>query len=223
MPLPAYVVGSNSATYLRITPPDKEPISLDEAKQHSRIGDHYSDDLVSVYLQSAREYAEEYLGYGLYTQTWRLELGGFRDVMELPMALVLQNDPTATPSTAVQIQYYGLDGTLLTLDPTLYLIDPTSRPARITRAPNKMWPSIQPDRITGCVRITYVVGWTRVEDIPQRIKQGIRGYITYLDADRDGLEPNAMQALQMAQACWSDRMFWTPPYVWTPPYLFGVR
>jgi hypothetical protein len=43
--------------------------------------------------------------------------------------------------------------------------------------------------------------------VPARIKQGIRMYVTYLDADRDGMETQAQAALASAELCWSDRIY----------------
>lgn len=208
---PSYTPRRRGAAYVLVTPPAQEPITLDEAKAQARIADDYSNAIVQGYITTAREAAEEFLGYGLFTQTWRLELASFRDEIALPMALMLQNDAGATPSTAIAVQYYDTAGALTALPTNTYLVDAASRPARITRAPGMTWPSVQADRLAGCVLVTYVVGWTTVTAIPQRIKQGIRSYVTYLELDRDGLEPNAQAARAAAEACWTDRMFWTAP------------
>ncbi len=73
------------------------------------------------------------------------------------------------------------------------------------------WPAVQADRLSGAVTITYVVGWSTVDAIPQRIKQGMRFYVTYLDLDRDGMEPNAMAAWNAAESSWTDKLYWSPP------------
>lgn len=199
------------AAYTLVTGPTVEPITLAEAKLQARISDDASNALLRSYIQTARQTAEDTLGYGLYTQTWKLVLSAFAEVIPLPMALQLQNDGGASPSTAIVVTYYDPNGSLQTLSSSYYLVDTTRRPAGITRAPSYAWPSVQADRLTGPVMITYVVGWTTVAAIPERIKQGIRSYVTYLDLDRDGLEPNAKAAREAAEACWVDRMYWVPP------------
>jgi len=55
------------------------------------------------------------------------------------------------------------------------------------------------------------VGWTAPALIPESIRQGMRLVIGYADADRDGMEPGAEQALRVAKLFWTDRVFWTPP------------
>lgn len=194
-----------------VTGPTQEPITLEEAKQHARILDDNSNPVLTNYISAAREAAEAYMGRGLLTQTWKLTLGGFANVIDLPMASPLQNDANAGPSTAVLVQYYDSDGTLQTLATTVYDVDTVARPGRVVLKPSQSWPSVQSDRRLGAVEITYVVGWTAPELVPERIKQGIRQYVTYLDADRDGLEALAMNAQQAAERCWSDRIWWTAP------------
>jgi uncharacterized phiE125 gp8 family phage protein len=191
------------AQWALVTGPAEEPVSLTDAKLQLRVTQPNQDRLIVSYIQAAREAAEAFLHRGLFTQTWQLTLDGFADCVWLPMAAPLQS--------VTSVRYYDADGTLQTLASTFYTADLVSRPGRLTRAANQLWPSVQPDRLTGRIVITYVVGWATVEAIPERIKQGIRLYLGYLDADRDGLEPNAAQALRMAEACWDDRVTWIEP------------
>ena len=70
--------------------PTLEPITLAEAKAQTRITDDYSNELLLSYIRTARAEAEQHLGRGLLTQTWKLALESFADVMSLPMADVPQ-------------------------------------------------------------------------------------------------------------------------------------
>lgn len=195
-----------AASYQLVTGPAQEPISLDEAKRQARVRHDESNDLLRKYIVTSREAAEQCLGYGLFTQTWRLALDGFYDEMLLPMALRLQ-----VGDSAPVVTYYDADGALQTLSASVYLVDTVHRPARLTRAPGMSWPSTQSDRMTGCVFVQYVVGWSDVNQIPERIKQGIRSYVTFLDLDRDGTNPDAERAKAAAEACWIDTLEWVPP------------
>ncbi len=194
-----------------VTAPAIEPISLEDAKQHARITDYNSDALLTSYIQTAREAAQDCLGRGILTQTWKIVLDAFANVIQLPMAAPLQNDAGATPSTAVTVQYYDTDGTLQTLATTVYDVDTVSRPGRVVLKPGQSWPSVQSERRAGAVVITYVVGWTSADEVPERIKQGIRQYVAFLDFDREGAEVRALEALQAAERCWSDRIHWSAP------------
>jgi len=190
------------ATWARIVEPVVEPITISEAKDQVRLTTDDNNVNLNRYIKTAREAAEDTLNRGLLTQTWRLQRAAFADLMSLPMAAPLQTDVTTAPV----VEYYDITGVLQTLDPSVYRVDPLSRPARIALAPLQMWPSIQ-DR-DDAVRITYVVGWQTPAQVPERIKQGIRQYVAYLDAVRDGLDVQAHAAEQAAERCWIDRVYW---------------
>ena len=189
-------------SYVLVTAPVIEPISLEEAKLHARITDVNSDGLLMSYVQAAREEAEAALGFGLLTQTWRYDLSFWSDVIPLPMARDLQS--------IVSVKYYDGDGTLQTLSSSFYSTDTAARPTALVRASNTAWPTLQADRNTGRIQITYMVGWTAPAFVPERIKQGIRLWVTFLDLNRDGLE-DADRAMGAAMQCWTDRMYYVEP------------
>ena len=189
-----------------VTGPTQEPISLTEAKQHARITQDQDDATINRFIVTAREEAEAYMNRGLFTQTWQMTLDGFYDLIYLPRAAPLQS--------VTSITYYDNAGNQQTLATSVYDIDTVSRPARVVLKPNQIWPSVQASRLTPRVTITYVVGWTNTALIPERIKQGIRLYVAYLDMNRDGLEPDADKAREAAEYCWSDRVCWIEPKDW---------
>ena len=189
------------ADWTLVTGPTEEPLTLEEAKKHARsdaIADE--DDLFDSWVRASREDAEQYLGRGLFTQTWKLVLDDFFDVIWLPMAAPLQS--------VSSVQYYAEDGTLTVLATSYYDLDTTSEPGRIVRKPNQVWPPLQSDRL-GRVVITYVVGWSAIGSIPQRMKDGI-AVLTTARARRLTGEAWA-NARAAAESCWSDRVFWRPP------------
>jgi uncharacterized phiE125 gp8 family phage protein len=186
-----------------VTGPTVEPVTLSEAKAQARISDNNSDGVIAGHITTAREEAESYMGRGILTQTWKLVLDAFANVIPLPMAAPLQS--------VTSVQYYDADGTLQTLATSYYSVDTVARPGRVVLKPDQSWPSVQSDKRDGAVIITYVVGWTTAALVPERIKQGIKQYVAYLDLNRDGLEARALEAEQAAQRCWSDRIEWTQP------------
>jgi uncharacterized phiE125 gp8 family phage protein len=185
------------------TGPTVEPITVEEAKKQARITDAASDGLIESYIISAREACESFMGRGLLTQTVKAVLEDFANVMPLPLAAPLQS--------ITHIKYYDGDGTLQTLDTSVYDTDTLSRPGAVVLKVGQSWPALHGDRRNGRVEITYVVGWTTPALVPEQVKQGIRMYVTYLDLDRDGMEAGAQNARNAAERCWSDRIWWTPP------------
>lgn len=191
-----------SASWTRTAEPAREPITVADAALHARITQLEGESSLDGFIRAARDECEAYMNRGLFTQTWKLELSDFARVMPLPMAAPLQSVTT--------VQYYDVNGTLQTLSSTFYTVNTTARPGRVERAADQAWPSLQADKAGARVVITYVVGWTDPELIPERIRQGIRQYVAYLDLDREGLE-NAEVARQAAYRCWSDQVAWIEP------------
>lgn len=186
-----------------VTAPTQEPITLAEAKAQARITDDNSNSVLTSYIKTAREEAEQHMGRGLFTQTWKLLLDGFASVIPLPMAGPLQS--------VTHVKYYDTSGVLQTLATSYYDTDLVSMPGAVVLKPDQSWPSVQSEKRNGAVEIQYVVGYATVSSIPERIKQGIRMYVTYLDLDRTGMDEGAQRAKQAAYACWSERVSWIPP------------
>ena len=190
--------------------PDTEPISVEEAKAQARITNADSDDVIQGYITTAREAAEQHMDRGLYTQISQVALDWWANVIPLPMAAPLQVVTIATVAYP-KVEYYDADGNIQTLATSIYDTDLVSRPGTIVLKPGQSWPTLQSEKRNGRVVITYVVGFAAVADIPERIKQGIKMYVTYLDLDRDGMEERAEHAHAAAERCWGDRVYWTPP------------
>lgn len=185
------------------TAPTDEPVSVDDVKLHARIAGTDSDELLDFYRIAAREMAEQYMSRGILTQTWTLLLDGFARIIPLPMAAPLQS--------VTSVKYYDENGVQQTLATTYYDTDLVSRPGRVVLKVDQDWPGTQSLRLNGVVEIVYKVGWTSPDLVPERIKQGIRQYVTYLELDRDGMETQALAAKQAAERCWDDRITWAPP------------
>ncbi len=192
------------AEWTLVTAPMQEPLTLDEAKSHCSITQDDDNANVNAYLMAARGAAEQYLNRALFTQTWKLQLSDFADVIWLPMAAPL--------ASVTSVQYYATDGTLTTLSSSAYTVDTTSEPGRIVRAPNTAWPAVQAARLVTVI-VTYVCGWSSVEDIPELMKQGIRLAIAAADADRTGGAVESAAAMKAAEACWNmaGRIYWREP------------
>jgi len=196
-----------TVNWTRTSDPAVEPITVAEAKAQANVTHTDQDDLFASYIAAAREEAEDYLGRGLYTQTWELTLSDWADEIQLPMAAPLQSISS--------VKYYDADGTLQTLSSSYYITDTVARPAALLKAPDQTWPALQADRRGWRVKVTYIVGWSSATSIPERIKHGIRMFVTYLYESRgDVMEPGARDARLAAFSCWSDRVPYTPPRCW---------
>jgi uncharacterized phiE125 gp8 family phage protein len=194
------------ASWSLVTGPTQEPISLKEAKDHAKMSPDEVNDSYYRFIKTAREECEKHLGRGLLTQTWKLSLSDFANCIYLPMSPQLQSVSSVT--------YYDADGNLQTLSSSVYVVEADSRPGRIVLASGQTWPALQASRFGWRVFVTYVVGWTAPSLIPERIKQGIRMFVSYLDCDRGGTEQDGERAYKAAHACWDDRVEWIDPENW---------
>jgi hypothetical protein len=159
----------------RVTGPLQEPVNLALAKQQINRGDYTGDDnLIQAYIVAARVYAESYTHRAVFPQTWVRTLDHFplwwaadgtvnpsykdnwpyysdfwnRITIDLPMPRLL---------SVQSITYVDTSGVTQTLDPSQYVVDTTSEPARIVPAEGTYWPS-QMTYIPGSVRITFMAG-----------------------------------------------------------------
>lgn len=196
--------------YSLTTAPVLEPFTVAEAKAQIRSVQDQEDGLVFQYIKAARQAAETYLGRGLLTQSWTLNLSDFVTFIPLPMAAPLQS--------VTHVKYYDEDGVQQTLATTYYTVDTNARPGRIALAADQTWPALQGSRKVLRIEIRYVVGYTAASSIPEDIRQGMRVLIGNMDADREGMDPATPQALEVAKKFWTDRVFYTPPQFYGPIY-----
>lgn len=164
-------------------PPDKEPLSLDDAKQHLRVDSDMVDDdsLISSLITAARQWVEEITGHSVPQQTWQLALPGFPGATGVLGVPVYGVDPLMLPGTPVSgsvayryalhlgrgpvqsitsVQYLDATGALVTLDPAGYVLSADNWDATITPAPGSIWPVsiVHPEGVV----IKYVAGYATV-------------------------------------------------------------
>ena len=182
--------------------PAVEPMTVDVAKSHCRVSDDTENALILTYLKASRLDAEAFLGRGLITQTWKLVLDDFAETIWLPMAAPLQSVSSIT--------YYDSNGTSQTLSSSVYTVHTASEPGRVTLAVNQAWPSVQCER-GSAVTITYVVGWTSEDLVPESIVNGI-ALLTSARYERL-TGPAWADAMKAAESSWrlAGRVYWKAP------------
>jgi hypothetical protein len=158
-----------SLNYSLVVPPTIEPISLSLAKKQVRIDIPDDNELLTTYIEVARDYCESYCNRAFYPQTWQLFLDTFpfgdwrsttppdqRDPSNFSkywsdLAIRL---PKPMCTAVLSINYKDQTGTPQVLDPTLYAVDANSRPARIVPGPGRIWPLTQ-YYLPGSVNVIY--------------------------------------------------------------------
>ena len=138
---------------VQTTPPDAEPISLDEAKAQSRLDADLTDEdtLLAAYIAAARGAIENETGRQLVTATYELRLDAFPR-RERYMAI-----PRPPLQSVESIVYLDSSGAPQTMDEALYAADTASDPGVIALASTASWPATLWQR--NAVTITYMAGY----------------------------------------------------------------
>ena len=181
-----------------ITPPDEEPVSLLEARQHLRLddGDTTQDSAIAMMITAARLQAEYITRRALITQKWRLTLdqfpgygffataiwapfgfgasSGFGDYLTTGYSVIAtRGNEIKLPGMPLQsvdaIKYIDTGGTQQTLNSaTDYIVGAVSEPARITPSYGKWWPPTRGQ--IESVTVDYTCGYGEPPDVPAEIK-----------------------------------------------------
>ena len=155
----------------RITGPTTYCITVDEAKEFSRIRASTAEDyLIRSFIQTAESYAENYMKRSIMPQTWRIKLDAIpaNDIIELPRG------PLSTSTAAISnFSYYNSTNATVTMPATAYTVDRDSLVPRIYLAYDSEWPSnIRSHKDS--INIEYNTGYVNKAAVPEDIKTWIK-------------------------------------------------
>lgn len=167
---------------IQTSEPQSEPVSVLQAKNYLRVDDDLTTDdaLIALLIGAARRYAESYTGRSFITQGWRLTLDAFPG----PGCMGVPWGSTYTlPAQAIQLErgtvqavssitYMDMNAVWQTLAPSLYVVDPSGCPGRITPVFGQIWPPVLPQ--IGSVKVDYTAGYG---DSANSVPAGIRQWI----------------------------------------------
>jgi len=161
--------------------PATEPVSVADALDWLRLDPDTPDSAtVTALLRAARGAVERLAGRALVSQQWRLTLdgfpgrqggarpgtpaqagGGWTEVLGggwfYPDASTIRL-PRAPLLSVQQVQYVDTAGGLQTLSPTVYAVDVTQDPGRLTLAQYQVWPLTRLG--PAVVRVDFTAGYT---------------------------------------------------------------
>lgn len=115
-----------------LTPPAGEPVTLQQARRHCRIDNTYDDDVLAMYLTSARMWAETFLNRALFTQ-------------KLQYNITWAPPPTATPLVPQSLIVFPLNWPPLVKRPIELPRPPTVSVEGITWGPIDNMQAADPD------------------------------------------------------------------------------
>ena len=146
------------------TAPAKELWTLSEVKNYLKVDTSADDTLITTLLQSAREVAERYLNQALITQTITEKLDRLNSSV-----IYLSVSPVISVSS---FQYADSQNTTQTYNASNYIVDTFEKPARLSVAYGKTWPTLYGN--INDVTITYTAGYnTEPSGVPMQIRQAV--------------------------------------------------
>lgn len=184
-----------------VTAPAQEPIGLDLAKAHLRVSGSDEDEVIRLYMASARGQVESFLARSLITQTWALTLDRFpasdREAIKLP------RPPLVSVGSIV---YLDCDGAEQTWPDESYVVDAASWSPRVMPAYGVTWPSTR--STVNAVTVTYTAGYGAGGDaVPQVIRNEILMLTADLYGNRGDMPRAAVaSALSSSAALWAYRV-----------------
>lgn len=147
-----------------ITPPEDEPLTLDEAKAHLRVDSDDDDLLIGALISAAREAVEAKTQRALMLQTWELALPAFPGCADEYAIRI----PKAPLSALTTVKYVDADGMLQTMAEEDFQLDDHAEPARITAAYGSTWPETREQ--PNAVLVRYDAGYADAASVPALMK-----------------------------------------------------
>jgi len=160
--------------------PAAEPVSMAEARDHLRVDIDVDDLLIYSMISAAREYAEIYCNRSFAKHTYRADLSGFQNNMQLPGKPI---------QSVTHIKYYSSDSpsVLTTLSSSSYQL----HRGVVSLTYGSAWPAVYPR--PDAVQITYQCGYSdlaspedTVANTPNAVRQAILLMVGDLYENREG-------------------------------------
>ncbi len=150
-----------------VTGPTKEPLSIEDAKEHLRIDQHDEDVWLLDAIKATRQRAEGMLGRALVTQTLEVALSGWPGgrVIELPRPPLV---------SVTSVKYFDVNDVEATLAASNYYVDTRTTPGRLVLKSTSSWPGTALREVNGVI-IRYVAGYgDAAEDVPAEIRAALK-------------------------------------------------
>lgn len=172
------------------TAPEKEPVDLDDVKDHLRVDIDDDDDMIESMIIAARELAENITQRKFITQTWYL----YFDNPCLPFPPPLLWDRT-TSCTCIEIpfppvqeitafEYQETAGSWTAVDSDIYYVDAADN-ARLILTDSLPTPEVN----VSAFRITFITGYgDGGDDVPNQIRLAINTFVLHFYEHREAYD-----------------------------------
>ena len=175
-----------------VTPPETEPLTLDEVKAHLRVTSTAEDALIAGYFAAALAAIDGksgFTGMAVIEQTWDWKIDSF------PCDGKPLKFPLAPLKSVTSITYVGDDGSDVTLSTDIYSVDPDSLPGRINLKYGQVWPSARCQ--ANAVTVRAVCGYENAAAVPEPIKSALKLYTGHLYNNREATAAQKLEQIPM--------------------------
>lgn len=158
-------------TLILVTPPAAEPVTRADAKAFLKVEHDDEDTLIDTLIAAARLHVEAAVRRVLVAQGWRLVLDGWPAqgvrgrFVEIPLSPVSAIDA---------VTVYDANGVPSVLDPSAYVADISSYPARLL-----VRDAVSPGAAFNGVEIDFTAGYGAAADVPAPLAQAIRQLVAH--------------------------------------------
>lgn len=161
---------------IEITAPTSEPIDAASLKDHNRVTEDAEDDLIDLYIKTARLLLEDWLECCFIQTTYDLLLDSWPSGdLTLPRYPLISVD---------SIKYIDTEGVEQTFSSDNYVVDDERKKGRVMLASGSSWPSVSTD-VFNPIKIRFKAGYgSDAEDVPEGIKTALKYFVTYLFENR---------------------------------------
>lgn len=168
-------------SHKRTVAPTEQPVTLTDVKRQVRVDIHDDNDYLQDLVKRAVGWCENYTRRAFITQTWELKCDEWWDERyasasrfaswrtRTERAIFIPRPPLIAVSS---ITYLDLDGNTDTVASSVYRVDSSSEPGRITLDYNQTWPS-DLRMVSNPITITHTAGYGARAAVPDEIKQAI--------------------------------------------------
>lgn len=163
-----------------VTGPQSLPLDKERVRAHCRLDDFDQDELVDLYIQSARAHVEGWkgtTGQCLINQTWRQDFRSFGECMRLPLFPV---------QSITNIKYWDTANpeSQQTLSGDVYELLEDAEGPYVGLKYGQQWPNI--GNTTRAVSVTFLAGYgASFENVPADIRHAMMLMISHWYENRE--------------------------------------
>lgn len=156
--------------------PAVEPVTLAEARAHTRVDDTADNSLVSALITAARRMAESYTRRVFITQSWTM----YRDQAPTESYLEIPKAPLLGITSIVT---YSDTDAATTFSSSNYYVDIATKPGRVVLRSTASWPTFT--RTANGFVVNFVAGYDATgAGVPADIRQAILMIVAHLYENR---------------------------------------